>query len=174
MPRTPVLLADLAAPPNTAALQPCSELETSRAISTMRSKLMRRRKALIGSRSDKAELEHIIASLRRLQNPQLSAYLINGELVLSEPFNGIPRACPSASPRLARQAADAMLGKRAPAILVDVLASFGNAALTLARSKGVRVHIVAAGVRFSQASESVARCVPGIDEWAAPPSGLFV
>ena len=174
MPRASITLADLAAPPDTAALQPCSEAETSRAIADMRAKLMRRRKALLGKRDDLPELDQIIASLRRLQNPQLSAYSIDGGLVLSEPFNGVARACAHASPRAARQSADSMLGKRAPVALVRALSAFGDAALALACAGGVRIRIVAPGVRFSQASASVARCVPGIDEWAAPPSGLFV
>ena len=140
----------------------------------MRAKLMRRRKALLGKRDDLAELDQIIASLRRLQNPQLCAYAIDGALVLAEPFNGIARACAHASSRAARQAADSMLGKRAPVALVRALSAFGDAALALACAAGVRIRIVAPGVRFSQASASVARCVPGIDEWAAPPSGLFV
>ncbi len=174
MPRTSVILADLAAPPDTAALQPTDEIETARAISAIRSKLMRRRKALTGRKAAEPELDRVIASLRRLQNPQISAYEIDGSLVLSEPFNGIERACPSATLRSARHATDAMLGERAPLALVRALAAFGDAALALARAAGVRIHIVAPGVRFSQASASVARCVPGIDEWAAPPSGLFV
>jgi hypothetical protein len=174
MPRANATLADLADPPDTATLTPLDESATARAIAAMRAKLMRRRKAVIGHAAGEPELDRVIASLRRLQNPQLSAYTIDDGLVLSEPFNGIARACPPASPKTARIAADAMVGKRAPMALVRALSAFGDAALNLARSAGVRIHIVAAGVRFSQASASVARCVPGIDEWEAPPSGLFV
>ncbi|HLJ83677.1 MAG TPA: hypothetical protein VKT51_05835 [Candidatus Eremiobacteraceae bacterium] len=174
MPRTAVTLADLADPPDTATLLPLDESATARAIATTRAKLMRRRKALIGQAGAEPDLDRVIASLRRLQNPQLTAYSVSGGVVLSEPFNGIARACPPASPKIARLAADAMVGKRAPAALVRALGAFGDAALGLARAAGVRIRIVAAGIRFSQASASVARCVPGIDEWEAPPSGLFV
>jgi hypothetical protein len=174
MPRATVTLADLADPPDTATLEPLDESATARAIASMRAKLMRRRKALLGHAAAAPELDRVIASLRRLQNPQLTAYAVDDGLVLSEPFNGIARACPPASSKTARLAAEAMVGKRAPTALVRALSAFGDAALSLARAAGVRIHIIAAGVRFSQASASVARCVPGIDEWEAPPSGLFV
>lgn len=174
MRRPAIALADLANPPDTAELSACDEAETAEAIDRIRARLMRRRKALLARAGQSAELDRLVAALRRLQNPQLTAYSIGESLVLSEPFNGIARACPIASADVARKAAVGLFGKRAPAALRRVLSAFGEAALLLACGAGVTIRIVPAGIRFSQASASVARCVPGIDDWSAPPSGLFV
>jgi hypothetical protein len=173
--RHPVIaLADLANPPDTSTIAACDEAETAAAIDRVRSRLMRRRKSLLAHVKQSSELDRLIASLRRLQNPQLTAYAVGESIVLSEPFNGIARACPIAPPHIARKAADALFGKRAPAALRRVLAAFGEAALTCARDAGITISIVPSNVRFSQVSASVARCVPGIDDWSAPPSGLFI
>jgi|GEM_PF-1051249 len=174
MRRPTIALADLANPPDTAQLCACDETETAAAIDRVRVRLMRRRKALLATIGQSTELDRLVASLRRLQNPQLTAYEVEGALVLSEPFNGIARACPVAPADVARKAADSFFGKRAPAALRRVLAAFGEAALRCACDAGVTICIVPAEVRFSEVSASVARCVPGIDDWSAPPSGLFV
>lgn len=174
MRRPAIALADLANPPDTARICACDESDTAAAIDRVRARLMRRRKALLSRAGQCAELDRVVAALRRLQNPQLTAYDIDGSRILSEPFNGIARACPVAPADVARKAADAFFGKRAPAALRRVLAAFGEAALACARNAGVTISIVPADVRFSQVSASVARCVPGIDDWSAPPSGLFV
>jgi hypothetical protein len=174
MRRPAITLADLADPPDTSQSAPCDEAETAAAIDRVRSRLMRRRKALLARTKQCAELDRLIASLRRLQNPQLTAYAIGESIVLSEPFNGIARACPIASADVARKAAEALFGKRAPAALRRVLAAFGEAALACAREAGITIAIVPSDVRFSEVSASVARCVPGIDDWSAPPSGLFI
>jgi hypothetical protein len=174
MRRPAIALADLSNPPDTAELTACDEADTAAAIDRVRSRLMKRRKALLSSCKQSSELDRLVASLRRLQNPQLTAYVVGESIVLSEPFNGIARACRVAPADVARKAADALFGKRAPIALCRVLASFGEAALSCARDAGVTICIVPAEVRFSQVSASVARCVPGIDDWSAPPSGLFV
>src|SRR4029077_6015221 len=174
MPRISISLADLSCPPDTAGLSACAESDTAIFVDRLRARLMRRRKALSGRPESSPELDRVVAALRRLQNPQLTAYEMDGVVLLSEPFNGIARACPTASIKTARKATDSMAGKRAPAALVRVLAAFGDAALLLACEAGVTIRVVPADVRFAQASASVARCVPGIDDWTAPPSGLFV
>ena len=61
-----------------------------------------------------------------------------------------------------------------PARLVRVLAAFGEGALRAAAAAAVKIAFVPEGRRFSEFSPSVASLVPGIDEWSAPPSGLFV
>jgi hypothetical protein len=174
MRRPAIALADLADPPDTSKIAACDEAETAAVIDRVRARLMRRRKSLLARAKQSAELDRLIASLRRLQNPQLTAYMVDETIVLSEPFNGISRACPVAPANVARKAADAFFGKRAPAALRRVLAAFGEAALACARDAGITIRIVPTGVRFSQVSDSVARCVPGIDDWSAPPSGLFI
>jgi hypothetical protein len=174
MRRRTIALADLANPPDTASLTACDEAETAGAIERVRSRLMRRRKALLTRSGHTSDLDRTVAGLRRLQNPQLTAYAVGESLVLSEPFNGIARVCPVAPIDFARKAADKLFGKRAPAALRRVLGSFGEAALACACKAGVTICIVPAEIRFSEASASVARCVPGIDDWSAPPSGLFV
>jgi hypothetical protein len=174
MRRPPIALADLADPPDTSKIAACDEAESAAAIDRVRSRLMRRRKALLARAKQSAELDRLIASLRRLQNPQLTAYAVGESIILSEPFNGIARACPIAPAEVTRKAADVLFGKRAPAALRRVLAAFGEAALACAREAGITICIVPSDVRFSQVSASVARCVPGIDDWSAPPSGLFI
>jgi hypothetical protein len=174
MRRPAIALADLADPPDTSKIAACDEAATAAVIDRVRARLMRRRKSLLARAKQSAELDRLIAALRRLQNPQLTAYMVDESIVLSEPFNGIPRACPVAPANVARKAADAFFGKRAPAALRRVLAAFGEAALACAREAGITIRIVPTGVRFSQVSDSVARCVPGIDDWSAPPSGLFI
>lgn len=174
MRRPTIALADLAAPPDTSIIAACDEAETAAAIDRVRSRLMRRRKALLARTKQSAELDRLIASLRRLQNPQLTAYTVGDSIILSEPFNGIARACPVAPVEVARKAADSLFGRRAPAALRRVLAAFGEAALVCAREAGITISIVPSDVRFSEVSASVARCVPGIDDWSAPPSGLFI
>jgi hypothetical protein len=174
MPRISIALADLSYPPDTTSLSPCEESETAACADRMRARLMRRRKTLLGRCDSSPELDRVVAALRRLQNPQLTAYEVAGGILLSEPFNGIARAYSIAPMITARKATDAMVGKRAPAALTRVLAAFGEAALARACEAGVTIRIVPTDMRFAQASPSVARCVPGIDDWSAPPSGLFV
>lgn len=173
-----VTLADVRTPPDTSALTPCDEAQTAIAIERMRRKLLGLRKR-IGSRSDGARgiaenKNAILAQLRRLQNPQMAAYIRGGAIVLSEPFNGIPSAISPASRAVARDALVRMMATEPPVDLVDVLAIFGETALVAAAEGAFTIAIVPEGQAFTSFSSSVARCAPGIDSWAAPPSGLFV
>lgn len=64
---------------------------------------------------------------------------------------------------------------RARAIARTPNSLFGIAYYVLLAVAGrVRIAIVPAERRFSDFSPAVARLVPGIDDWSAPPSGLFV
>jgi hypothetical protein len=67
-----------------------------------------------------------------------------------------------------------MLGTKPDPELEDVLAAYGEQALVAAARSGFTIAIVPDGQPFASFSSSVARCAPGIDAWAAPPSGLFV
>jgi hypothetical protein len=61
-----------------------------------------------------------------------------------------------------------------PGRVVKVLASFGGHALAAAVKAGIKMTVVPDGRGFSEFSAAVARLVPGVDGWSAPPSGLFV
>jgi hypothetical protein len=172
-----VTLADVCAPPDTAMLAPCDEAETAFAIERMRRALLRQRKrcARSGSgRSAAKKNDAALAQLRRLQNPQIAAYRCGDAIVLSEPFNGIPSAVARAPRSVAHEALTALMRQSPPESLEDALAAYGEAALTAAARGGISIAIVPEGQPFASFSSSVARCAPGIDEWSAPPSGLFV
>ena len=173
-----VVLADVRSPPDTAALTQCDEAQTAFAIERMRRNLLRVRKR-IGSRSDGARMvvgnaHAVLAQLRRLQNPQIAAYNCDGTIVLSEPFNGIPSAIARASRSIVSDALGKMLGVEPPAELSDALSGYGETALVATARGAFTIAIVPDGRPFASFSSSVARCAPGIDAWAAPPSGLFV
>lgn len=174
MPRCRVVLADLDRPQDTSVLVACDEVETASAIERVRSRLLRRRKTLLDKRVNAGDLDKIVASLRRLQNPQLTAYRQGASLLLSEPFNGIASAAPGAARAIAQSAVSSMFGVTPPPRIVRALGTFGEPALALAVKSGVRISIVPDEQRFAEFSPAVAKLVPGIDEWSAPPSGLFV
>ena len=117
----------------------------------------------------------VLGALRRLQNPHLSGYHgRRGTILLSEPFNGVPGSNTRAAGDRALLLVGSML-ERAPAVaLARVLADFGAAALQRVVDAGTRIAIIPAGQRFCDVSPSVGRAVPDIDNWPAPPSGLFV
>jgi hypothetical protein len=169
-----VVLADLCDPPDTACLQACNEVETAFAIERVRLRLLRQRKRLMTAAADNAAIDGVIAQLRRLQSPQVSAYRKGACLVLSEPFNGIPAVVTRAPSHSARAAIEKMMQAHPPPALVDALAAYGQTALDAAANGGVSIALVPEGQPFSGFSSSVARCAPAIDQWASPPSGLFV
>jgi len=169
-----VMLADLSAPPDTASLQACDETETAIAIERVRVRLLRQRKRLLGKMGDAAALDATIARLRRLQNPHLGGYRNGSCVILSEPFNGVPSAIEPASDACAHGALEKMMHGPPPPPLVAALAPFGATALTAAARGRVSIALVPEGQPFASFSSSVARCAPSIDEWASPPSGLFV
>lgn len=167
-------LADVSHPPDTSALVPCSETETAEGIEEVRHRLLRRRKSLLARRADAAGLDGVIASLRRLQNPQLCLYRTPRGGLLSEPFNGMPSVISNAPCETAEAIVSRMSDAEAVSELASVLAPFGESALRAAARSGVRITLVPEDRRFGSFSESVARCAPGIDDWPSPPSGLFV
>jgi len=173
-----VTLADVRSPPDTATLTPCEEAQTALAIERMRRSLLRlRRQAATqadGQRSTSESAEAILTKLRRLQNPQIAAYRRGDNIVLSEPFNGVRSAIARAPQAVAHTVLSTMLGAASPAELEDALAAYGESVLTAAMRRGFTIAIVPEGRPFASFSSSVARCAPGIDKWAAPPSGLFV
>ena len=173
MPRCRVVLADLERPQDTSVLVPCSDVETAAAVEAARARLLRRRKALIERRA-KGDVDKIVAELRRLQNPQLTAYRLPSATLLSEPFNGIASAATPATHPVALAAVRTMFTAAPPPKIVRALAAFGVAALKAAVNAGVRITIVPDDRRFAEYSSAVAKLVPGIDAWSAPPSGLFV
>ena len=65
-------------------------------------------------------------------------------------------------------------GAKPPSRVVGALAKFGEPALTAATHAGIRFAIVPEGRRYAEYSSAVAKLIPGIDDWSAPPSGLFV
>jgi len=180
MGRCRVVLADLRNVPDTCALTACTDAETTAHIETVRLRLLRRRRFLL-ERKDKVGQPHgcglgnVVAGLRRLQNPQLAAFhRACGSVVLSEPFKSMPSAIVPASLGAARRILCAMMSVPPPPGLVRVLAPFGEPALAAARSKGVSIALLGQAERFADFSAAVARCLPGVDAWIAPPAGLFV
>ena len=173
-----VTLADVRSPPDTAALAPCDEAQTALAIERMRRSLLRLRKEAgaraAGGRLASESVDAILAKLRRLQNPQIAAYRCGDNIVLSEPFNGIPSAIARASSADTHARLSTMLGTEPPLDLEAALAEYGERVLSAAMRRGFTIAIVPEGQPFASFSSSVARCAPGIDKWAAPPSGLFV
>ncbi len=167
-------LADVSDPPDTSALAPCSEVETAEGIEEVRHRLLRRRKTLLARAANSRALDSVIAALRRLQNPQLCAYRTCRGGVLSEPFNGVPSVVSAAALPAAQAIVSGMAGPKCASALAKVLAPFGEAALHAAANAGVTIKLVPDGQRFGNFSDLVARCAPGIDDWPAPPSGLFV
>lgn len=174
MHRSRLEIADLDRPPDTSRLVTCSETVTATAVETVRVRLIRRRTSLLQRTSHPGEIDRVVGSLRRLQNPHLAAYRVDDAIVLSEPFNAVPSIVSTASIRVATRAVRAMFEARPPAKIVRALAAFGEKALTAAVAGGVRISIVPERKRYAEFSRAVARLVPGIDDWSAPPSGLFV
>jgi len=169
MPAPRIVLANVDRPPDTASLVPCTDAETAGAIECVRETLLARRKSA-SARPD----DGLTARLRRLRNPLLSGYRYGSCVLLSEPFNAIPSAIMRSSEQVARAAARSLFGPGPPASLVCALSAFGDAALRAAIAGGVRIAIVPEARRYAEFSPLVAGRVPGIDDWSAPPAGLFV
>jgi len=174
MQRSRLEIADLDRPPDTSRLVTCSDTVTATAVETVRVRLMRRRRSLLRRTPHPGEIDRVVGSLRRLQNPHLAAYRVDDAIVLSEPFNAVPSIFAPASLRVAARAVRAMFDGRPPTKIVRALAAFGEKALAAAVSSGVRIAIVPERKRYAEFSPAVGRLVPGIDDWSAPPSGLFV
>lgn len=174
MPRLRVVLANLDRPPDTSQLVVCADDVTASAVETIRARLMQRRRSSLRRPSGAAGVDRIVGSLRRLQSPHIAAYRLGETLVLSEPFNALPSRVSPAPVRAAARAVRAMFDGRPPAKIVRALAAFGEGALAAAVAGGVRIAVVPDRERYAEFSHAVARLVPGIDDWSAPPSGLFV
>ena len=175
MPRRRVALANVDRPPDTSRLTVCDDNATSAAAATIRARLMRRRRSLLGAnRPAPGGIDRIVSSLRRLQNPHLAGYQAGDAVLLSEPFNALPCAVEPASQRFATRAVRVMFESRPPAHIIRALGAFGERALSAAIAGGVRIAVVPSARRFADYSNAVARLVPGIDDWSAPPAGLFV
>jgi hypothetical protein len=58
--------------------------------------------------------------------------------------------------------------------IIDALARFGEPALRFAAAEGIRVAPLGRGERYREASAALARLGIDVDEWPAPPAGLFV
>jgi hypothetical protein len=168
-----VVLADLCDPPDTAALIALDEAQTALAVEHVRARLLRQRRRWL-QRPEDPRHASLVAQLRRLQNPQLTAYRCSGTIIVSEPFNGVPRAVAPAPHGRARTLVAAMMEDRPSPVLVDALACYGDSALCEAVDAGVSIAMVPEGQAFASFSSSVARCAPAIDQWPSPPSGLFV
>jgi len=174
MPRRRVVLASLDRPPDTSRLVVCDDEVTAFVVETIRARLMQRRRSLLRRVPPVGGIDRIVGSLRRLQNPHIAAYQLHDALVLSEPFNAVPSIVSPAAARVATSAVRAMFDARPPTKIVRALAAFGEKALAAAVAGGVRIAIVPERKRYAEFSRAVARLVPGIDDWSAPPSGLFV
>jgi hypothetical protein len=174
MPRRRVVLANLDRPPDTSRLVVYDDDVAAHAIETVRTRLMQRRRSLLRKASPAGVVDRIVGSLRRLQNPHIAAYQLGDGLVLSEPFNAVPSIVTRAPVRVATRAVRAMFDARPPAKIVRALAAFGEKALAAVVAGGVCIAIVPERERYAEFSRVVARLVPGIDDWSAPPSGLFV
>ncbi len=168
-----VVLADLCDSPDTAALIACDEAQTALAIEHVRARLLRQRRRWM-QRPDDPRQAALVAQLRRLQNPQLTAYRCGKNIIVSEPFNGVLRVVDTAPRARARTLVAAMMAVKPPPALVEALACYGEPALCAAVHGGVSIAIVPEGQAFASFSSSVARCAPAIDQWPSPPSGLFV
>ena len=55
-----------------------------------------------------------------------------------------------------------------------MLERFGSGALSFAFARGIRVAPLHCGERYAQASPALVRLGIAVDDWAAPPAGLFV
>src|SRR5690348_6218797 len=174
MPRRRVVLANIDRPPDTSRLVVCDDELTAAAIETVRARLMQRRRSMLRRTPPAGDVDRIVGSLRRLQSPNIAAYRLDGALILSEPFNAVPSIVAPAPQKVATRAARAMFESRPPARVVRALAAFGASALAAAVAGGVRIAVVPERQRYAEFSRAVARLVPGIDDWSAPPSGLFV
>jgi len=168
------MLARLSAPPDTSRLTPCASNDAARAVATMSARLGARRAVLAAKKVSGPALERVLGGLRRLRNPRLAAYHVDGGMLLSEPFSLRPSVVERAPLDAARHFVAALVRRAAPRALVEALAPFGLAALQRAVDARIRIAMVPAGRAFSQCSRSVASLVPDIDHWAAPPAGLFV
>jgi len=169
-----VVLADVSAPLDTSALPRCSENEFRAACAALRLRLIRRRTGLLARNDRSRRLDVVLAALRRLQGESLAGYRLPGATLLSEPFGALPSVVPRAGVAVTASLVGAMLGRAAPAELVEALAPFGETVLRRAVRLGVRIAIVPQGKSFTAWSPSVAALVPDIDVWNAPPAGLFV
>ena len=60
------------------------------------------------------------------------------------------------------------------ASIVETLERFGDAALGFTARRGIRVIPIRRGQRYADASPALDRICAGVDDWPAPPAGLFV
>jgi hypothetical protein len=198
--RARVVLAGLAAPPDTSRLQPCAPAETALAIEHLRTRYLRWRQRLAASGRVGATLHRVNASLNRLDAgcERLVAYGIAGNdlrgghdlvppaasprkeapargyILVSEPFGALPGVVSPATAEAACIHVSRMLGRPATAALVLALRAFGEGALSRAADFGIRIRSVPRSSAFARCSPTVAALVPDIDSWPAPPAGLFV
>jgi hypothetical protein len=140
----------------------------------MSARMLRRRQMHVATRATGPVLERLIGALRRLENPHLMAYATPNGVLLCEPFGAKVSVVQAASAGDAYELVAKLLHRPPPRTLVAALAGFGRAALERAVAGGVRAVIVPRNRPFSQCSRSVASLVPDIDDWQAPPAGLFV
>lgn len=166
MPAPRVQLARLDDPLPTNGLKRCPDHITSHAIARLSAHYLRRRR--------QREDERVLSALRRLRDPRLVAYDLGGRIVVSEPFGALPAVIPAAPASAASALIADMLGRAPGAQMVAALRPFGEGALRAARDGGVRIRILPASRKFAQCSPDVAAIVPDIDDWSAPPAGLFV
>jgi len=59
-------------------------------------------------------------------------------------------------------------------VIATTLSKFGEPALRFAADRGIRLHALGRGERYTQASSALARLGIDVDNWPAPPAGLFV
>ncbi len=175
MPRRRITLADVGSPPDTSVLLECDPRETAAAIESLAARWHRRRAQLCVS-PQRAAIDRCASALHRLASPHIAAYRCrdSDDIIVSEPFNREPCAVQAAALPAAIAAVRSMFGGTAPRSLARALAPFGERALRAAVEAGVRITIVPTGSPFAAHSSAIARLVPGIDSWPAPPSGLFV
>ncbi|MDQ6780857.1 MAG: hypothetical protein M3Z37_06865 [Candidatus Eremiobacteraeota bacterium] len=161
-----VLLARLCDPLPTHGLKRCSESVKCHAVARLSARFMHRRHQACG--------ERVLSALRRLRDPRLAAYDLGERILVSEPFGALPAVVRPALESIAQTFIREMLSRTPSAQLVAALRPFGEGALRAARDGGVRIRVLPASRKFAQCSPDVAAIVPDIDDWSAPPAGLFV
>lgn len=166
MPVRCVELARLCDPLPTFGLRRCADPVKAQAIERLIAHYMRRR----GHGCE----ERVLSALRRLRNPRLAVYDLGDRLHVSEPFGALPAVIAPAPDAVAKAYIGDMVSRAPSAQLVAALRPFGEGALRAARDGGVRIRVLPASRKFAQCSPDVAAIVPDIDDWSAPPAGLFV
>src|SRR5579883_3072212 len=75
---------------------------------------------------------------------------------------------------IARRLFDCARGRQAEPQVTETLLRFGRGALAYALRSGIRVVLLRGGELYREASHALARLGIDVDEWPAPPAGLFV